>query len=64
MKFRRGDKVRKRRDTQVGTVIGLKERGVAGSAVTYLEYIEVEYEDGTVVRAEPNHFEKVDEVES
>jgi hypothetical protein len=64
MKFKKGDRVKKRGEPHVGVVIVVRERGVAGSAVTYTQYIEVEYENGITIRGEPNYFEKVDEVES
>jgi len=64
MKFSKGDRARKSGETHVGIVIAVRERGVAGSAVTYTQYIEVEYQNGIVVRGDPSFFEKVDEVGS
>jgi hypothetical protein len=63
-KFNKGDRVRKGTDPYIGIVVTVRERGVAGSAVTYTQYIEVEYENGIIIRGEPHCFEKVNEVES
>jgi len=64
MKLVKGDRVRREKDTHIGTVTKIKERGVAGSAVTYTEWVEVTYDNGMVVYAEPRAFEKVDEMGS
>ena len=59
MRIKRGDRVRRRGDIHIGVVVNLRERGVAGSAVTYAEWIEVEYKDGTIVKGDPGIFEIV-----
>ena len=55
----KGDLVRRPGDEAVGVVTARKERGVAGSDVTYFEWIEVTYQNGIVLRAAPSNFEKV-----
>jgi len=60
MRFKRGDRVRRRNDPHIGTVVKIKERGVAGCAVTYAEWIEVEYDNGIIVRGAPSLFEKIE----
>ncbi len=59
MRIKRGDRVRRRGDIHIGVVVNLRERGVAGSAVTYAEWIEVEYKNGMIVRGDPGIFELV-----
>jgi hypothetical protein len=58
-RLHKGDKVRRILDGEIGTVTVVRERGVAGSATTYTDYIEVELIDGTVVRCDPRLFEHV-----
>ena len=60
MRLRRGDRVRRRNDPHVGTIVKIKERGVAGSAVTYFEWVEVEYDNGIIARGDPRLFEKIE----
>jgi hypothetical protein len=55
----KGDEVRRISDRMIGIVTTVRERGVAGSACTYIDYIEVEMIDGTIVRSEPRFFEHV-----
>ncbi|HIK67151.1 MAG TPA: hypothetical protein EYF95_04210 [Flavobacteriales bacterium] len=60
-KFKRGDRVRHKQDPRVGKVTRIKERGVAGCAVTYIEWIEIAYVDGTTVKDAPPRFEVVED---
>ena len=60
-RLHRGDKVTRRNETYVGVITNLRERGVAGSAVTYLEWVEVTYDNGTVVKGDPAYFTKVED---
>lgn len=60
-RLHKGDAVTRRGEEEVGTVTRVKERGVAGSAHTYIEYIDVTYEDGRVVQGDPSLFRRVDE---
>ena len=60
-KFKRGDRVRYKQDTRVGRVTRIKERGVAGCGVTYIEWIEITYVDGTTVKGAPLVFEAVED---
>ena len=60
-RLHRGDKVTRRGDVHVGIITNLRERGVAGSAVTYNEWVEVTYDNGTVVKGNPLLFIKVED---
>ena len=60
-KFKKGDKARKYGDTYYGTVTNVRERGVAGSAVTYHEWIEITYPNGMTLKGPPSSFEKAEE---
>jgi hypothetical protein len=55
-KFRRGDRVQSRVSKFFGEVVEIKERGVAGCAVTYVEWIRVVFENGSEQRGQPEHF--------
>ena len=59
MKLQRGDRVKHYRDSRFGTITATKEQGVAGSAVTYLEWVDVAFDDGTTQRAPPGYFKLV-----
>ena len=61
MKFKRGDRVRHVKDSFLGVVANIKERGVAGSSVTWVEWIEVMCDNGLIVKAEPNKFRLIDD---
>ena len=58
-----GDRARLRRgrDTQVGVITARKERGVAGSDVTYFEWIEITYDDGSTHQYPPSAIEVIDD---
>lgn len=58
-KFNKGDEVKRINEEHTGTVTTVRERGVAGSAVTYTDWIEVTYPDGLIVRGSPQLFIKV-----
>ena len=58
--MKRGDKVRKRNELHIGTIVAIKERGVAGCGVTYIEWIEVAYPNGMIVRGDPSSFEEAE----
>jgi hypothetical protein len=60
-KFKRGDRACHKQDSRVGKVTRIKERGVAGSAVTYIEWIEITYVDGTTVKDDPLRFKVVED---
>ncbi len=60
-RFNKGDRVRKRGDQHIGTIIQLRERGVAGSAVTYVVWIMVQYDNGMTIKGDPIGFEKVED---
>jgi peptide methionine sulfoxide reductase MsrA len=59
-KFRKGDRVVSRDGSYVGTVTRIKERGVAGSDTTYVEWIEVTYDNGLIVQSDPSSFTAVE----
>jgi hypothetical protein len=59
MRFKKGDRVQHRIDSHVGTITDLRERGVAGCAVTYLEWVEVTYDNGMITKGVPNSFKLV-----
>lgn len=61
MKLKRGDKVKHIQDSYVGSVTNIKERGVAGSSVTWIEWVEVSCENGIVVKADPSFFKLVED---
>lgn len=53
------DRVVSIRDGKTGVVIYVRWRGVAGCNVTYVDWIEVAYDDGTTGNAHPRYFKKV-----
>ena len=55
-KFKRGDRVIHIRDNIAGVVVSIKERGVAGSDVTYIEKIEVQLDNGMILFDSPDCF--------
>ena len=55
-KFKKGDRVQRKNDLCTGTVAQIKERGVAGSAVTYIDWIKVAFDNGMVEKAQPYQF--------
>jgi hypothetical protein len=55
-KPKKGELVTRKNDLSVGTVTRVHERGVAGSACTYIEWIEVTYPNGDVVKGDPHTF--------
>ena len=59
MRFRKGDEVKRINEDYAGIITTLRERGVAGSAVTYVEWIEVTYPNGMIMKGDPCLFEKV-----
>ena len=61
MRWKKGHRAKRRNDSYVGIVVKIKERGVAGSAVTYVDWIEIEYDNGMIVRGDPNLFERVED---
>ncbi len=61
--FRRGDKVKRRGDAYIATVVNIEERGVAGCQVTYIKSIEVAYPNGMRIKGDPKIFEKVEQDE-
>ena len=52
-RLRKGDKVKRKDDTAVGEITSVRERGVAGSSCTYLEWVEVTYTNGLIIRCDP-----------
>ncbi len=61
MRFKKGDRVRDKRDGRVGNVVKIKERGVAGCAVTYTEYLEIDFGNEIAKKQPPSYFEVIDE---
>ena len=59
-KFNKGDKAKRVNEQYVGAVTIVRERGVAGCAVTYTEWIEVTYPNGMTTKGDPSLFEKVE----
>jgi|TARA_R110001583_G_scaffold5598_7_gene30075 hypothetical protein len=60
-KFKKGDRVQDKRDYCFGVIKSVKERGVAGSAVTYISLLEVVYDDGTFGSGDPSYYRAVDD---
>ena len=58
-KFNKGDRAKRINEEYIGVVTSLRERGVAGSAVTYVEWVEVTYPNGMIVKGDPAFFVKV-----
>ena len=61
MRFKRGDKVVSTKDSFVGIVTNIKERGTAGSDVTFIEKLTVTLENGLIVTGYPSEFKLVED---
>jgi hypothetical protein len=59
MKFKKGDRAKRINEEHAGVVTAIRERGVAGCAVTYIEWIEVTYTNGMTTRGDPRLFVEV-----
>jgi len=62
MKPKRGMRARLLKQEAVGTITNVRERGVAGSNVTYITLIEITYSTGLVIKCEPSACVLVDDV--
>jgi len=54
-----GDNVQRKGEAKVGVVTSMRVRGVAGSTATYIDWIEVTYQNGTVIKGLPFSFSVV-----
>jgi len=61
MRFQKGDRVSHHRNGFIGTVISVKERGVAGSDVTWIEKVEVALDNGVVMFESPDNFRLIED---
>ena len=57
--YRVGDLVQHNSSKDVGVVTAVRIRGAAGSTATYVDWVEVTYENGSIIKRDPCCFTAV-----